>query len=99
LPQHDPRVKVFLAGTIDTGNSVDWQAQLAEALAEEDVMLLNPQLGLHAKGNKLVVYCEEGYSRKGNVDIVCERYKVLRVSSIDALAAHIKNKIQFYFWK
>lgn len=149
LPQHDPRVKVFLAGTIDMGNSVDWQAQLAEALAEEDVMLLNPrrddwnkewlpvadnphfrqqvewelaalekadvivmyfaatsqspvtllELGLHAKGNKLVVYCEEGYFRKGNVDIVCERYRVLRVSSIDALAAHIKNKIQFYFWK
>ena len=31
------------------------------------------ELGLHAKDEKMVVYCPEGFWRKGNVDIVCER--------------------------
>lgn len=144
IPQDDSRVKVFLAGTIDMGNSVDWQAQLAEALADEAVILLNPrrddwnkewlpvadnphfrqqvewelaaleqadiivmyfaatsqspvtllELGLHAKSHKLIVYCADGYFRKGNVDIVCERYGVVQAASIEGLTEHIKNKLR-----
>lgn len=34
------------------------------------------ELGLHARSGKMVVSCPDGYWRKGNVDIVCERYGV-----------------------
>lgn len=34
---------VFLAGTIDNGNSVDWQAEVAEALKGTSVDLYNPR--------------------------------------------------------
>lgn len=37
------KVKIFLAGTIDMGNSVDWQAQTLKALAEYPVSIYNPR--------------------------------------------------------
>lgn len=39
----DDRLKVFLAGSIDMGGSSDWQAEVARALADEGVVLLNPR--------------------------------------------------------
>ena len=112
--------KLFLAGTIEMGQSRDWQQETVEALEDMDVLLLNPrrddfdpnaeqsiqddyfrgqvkwelkaledadaillyfisttkspisllELGLFGRTGKLVVCCEEGYWRKGNVDIV-----------------------------
>ena len=40
------------------------------------------ELGLFAKDftKKMVVYCPEGYFRKGNVDIVCQRYRIPVIS-------------------
>lgn len=43
------------------------------------------ELGLHAKSKKLIVYCPEGFWRKGNVDIVCEKYGIKQVESVDEL--------------
>ena len=37
------RPLIFLGGTIDMGNSIDWQAQTAEALKDEHAILLNPR--------------------------------------------------------
>ena len=34
------------------------------------------ELGLYAKTGKLTVVCPDGFSRKGNVDIVCDRYNI-----------------------
>jgi len=34
---------VFLAGTIDNGNSVDWQSELEQALSSKDILILNPR--------------------------------------------------------
>lgn len=41
------------------------------------------ELGLYAESKKLVVFCPEGYARKGNVDIVCRRFGVTAASSWD----------------
>lgn len=41
--QDHPDFVVFLAGTIDMGDSVDWQAKLTEELKGEDIMILNPR--------------------------------------------------------
>ncbi|PHN02938.1 nucleoside 2-deoxyribosyltransferase domain-containing protein [Flavilitoribacter nigricans] len=34
------------------------------------------ELGLHARSGKLLVCCPDGFWRKGNVEIVCERYTI-----------------------
>ena len=40
--------------------------------------------------NKFVV-CDEGYHKKGNVDIVCDRYGVTQFDALDIAINHIKT--------
>ena len=118
------REAVFLAGTIDNGDSVDWQLEVTEALSEKDVLILNPrrdawdsswkqsidnpqfkeqveweldgleaasiiflyfapgskspisllEFGLHVRDKKVIVVCPDGFWRKGNIEVVCNRY-------------------------
>lgn len=50
------------------------------------------ELGLFAQSGKLVVCCPEGFWRKGNIDIVCERFKIKQVNTIEEIINHIKYK-------
>ena len=70
---------------------VEWELRAQEGA---DLILLNfdpetkspitlLELGLFRK--KCVVRCPEGFYRKGNVDLVCERYGILMVETIDEL--------------
>lgn len=134
---------VFLGGTIDMGNSADWQQEIAAALEHcSDMVLLNPrrkswdssweqradnpvfceqvlweldglecsnaaviylapeskspisllELGLYALTNKVIVCCPEGFYRKGNVDIVCNRYGIMQVDNLALLAEEIDQR-------
>jgi Nucleoside 2-deoxyribosyltransferase like len=49
------------------------------------------ELGLFGRGKDkdVVVCCPPCYWRKGNVDIVCKRYKITQVENIDQLANYI----------
>lgn len=49
------------------------------------------ELGLHASSGKLTVCCPDGFWRKGNVDIVCNRYGIRRVSSLEDLIGYAKS--------
>jgi len=127
---------IFLAGTIDMGDSVDWQADTIwmienyrpsqynifnprradwdssweqefenpyfyqqvnwelNAIDEADMVLLylkggsqSPisllELGiLTAKPKKTIVVCDDDFWRKGNVDVVCDRYRIPIFESI-----------------
>ena len=48
------------------------------------------ELGLAARTGKAVVCCPAGYWRKGNVDVVCAKYGVPTVSSLEALAQFLR---------
>lgn len=50
------------------------------------------ELGLFAASGKLVVCCPDGYWRKGNVEVVCDRYHIPLVSSLNDLVAAIQTK-------
>lgn len=74
---------------------VNWELNCLE-LCETIVFVFDPnglspvtllELGLFAKSQTraLAVVCPEGYWRKGNVDIVCARYKIPMYTSIDNL--------------
>ena|SRR5215510_14963594 len=47
------------------------------------------ELGLFARSGKLIVYCPEGFWRKGNVDIVCTKYGVEQAESLNELVERI----------
>lgn len=53
------------------------------------------ELGLIADFHKdtTLVCCPQGFWRKGNVDIVCERYQIEQVPTLDALINRAKNYI------
>jgi hypothetical protein len=51
------------------------------------------ELGLFARSQKLIVCCPDGYFRKGNVDIVCDKYKIPTTPSLSDLINQIKNKL------
>jgi hypothetical protein len=136
---------VFLQGTIDMGNSVDWQSQIVQHWSDlPDLIVLNPrrddwdsswvqnkenpqfreqvtwelvgqenadlialylapesqspvslmEFGLFAHYGKIIVCCPDGFYRKGNVDIVCERYKIPQVATLEELAEDIKKRVE-----
>ena len=63
---------------------VNWELDMLED-ADIIVMYFDPatkspisllELGLYARSKKLIVCCPDGFWRKGNVRVVCERYKI-----------------------
>jgi hypothetical protein len=141
IPDREP--SVFLAGSIAMGQVEPWQAEVEKALADLDVVILNPrrdawdaswvqsidhpqfreqvewelagqeradviamyfapatrapvtllELGLFARSGKVVVCCPDGFWRKGNVEVVCARYHVPLVSSLEALIARVRQQL------
>jgi nucleoside 2-deoxyribosyltransferase-like protein len=80
---------------------VEWELQRLE---EADVIALyfeagsmSPisllELGLHARSRKLIVYCPEGFYRKGNVDVTCGRYGVPVVESVEEFVLEVKKRL------
>lgn len=81
---------------------VTWELNAMD-MAEIILMYFDPktkspisllELGLYAEKSKLLVCCPEGFWRKGNVDIVCERYEINTISEeefsdINELLFHI----------
>jgi len=50
------------------------------------------ETGIFHKKN-MIVCCPEGFYRKGNIDIVCTRYNILKVESIDSLISYIRAEL------
>lgn len=47
------------------------------------------ELGLFAHTDKLIVCCPEGFWRKGNVDIVCNKYHIKQTNTLEELIIEI----------
>ncbi|KND51408.1 MAG: hypothetical protein ABA06_03810 [Parcubacteria bacterium C7867-001] len=71
---------------------VEWELEGLER-AEKILMYLDPttkspvsmiELGLFGKeSGKLIMICPKGFWRKGNIDIVCERYGITQVDTLE----------------
>lgn len=89
---------------IDNDNFVEqviWELTSLE-MAQIVIMYFDPntkspisllELGLHAKEQKLVVLCPEGFWKKGNVDIVCDYYSINQVDTFDELIEFIRATV------
>ena len=78
---------------------VNWELN-GLAFATHIIMYLDPltkspisllELGIHADSGKLRVICPEGFYRKGNVDIVCHKYKIPQFDTLEAAIDNIFN--------
>jgi hypothetical protein len=138
---------IFLAGTIELGNSVDWQSEAINSiisrlgvginifnprrkdwdsswvqsienpnfyrqvdwelraldLADYILMFFDPkskspisllELGLYATSKKMMVVCPNGFWRKGNVEMVCEKYNIPLFTAIDLAIYRLEYKIK-----
>ncbi|MCH2042580.1 MAG: nucleoside 2-deoxyribosyltransferase domain-containing protein [Saprospiraceae bacterium] len=80
---------------------VDWEL---DALGQADLIFFyfapktkSPisllELGLFANSTKVIVCCPNGFWRKGNVDIVCQRHHIPQVDNLEDGIKLIKTKI------
>jgi len=78
---------------------VEWEL---EGLEKADIIIMyfaantySPisllELGLHARTNKLIVYCENNFWRKGNVELVCRKYGITQARSWEELLTWVRN--------
>jgi hypothetical protein len=78
---------------------VEWELEALE-IADWIVMYFDPktlspisliELGLHAREQKLIVICPDGFWKKGNVDITCAYYNIKQIDSIDKFIEMLNN--------
>lgn len=145
IEERKVQLSIFLAGTIDMGNSEDWQTEFTkyfseytklsfynprreswdnsweqkyenpqfyqqvnwelDALERADYIVLNLlpdskspitllELGLFAKSGKLLVCCPDEFYRSGNIQIVCDKYRIPLYKNLTELKKDLKNAIK-----
>jgi hypothetical protein len=83
---------------------VEWELHKQE-LADVVVIYFHPatqapisllEFGLAARSpGKTIVVCPEGYWKRGNVQIVCKRYEIEMVDSVDELREAVVKKLYY----
>lgn len=51
------------------------------------------ELGLHARGGRVIVGCPYGYWRRGNLEVVCDRYGVPLVAAWDPFVVAVRSRL------
>lgn len=91
------------AGNEKFAGQVNWELDGLEA-ADIHVFYFEPggkspvtmlELGMSIPTSKVVlVCCPDGFWRKGNIDIVCDRYGIKQVEDLDSLISVIKQWVK-----
>jgi hypothetical protein len=83
----------------DFRHQVEWELDALER-ADLILMYLAPQtqspislleLGLFARSKKLLVACPPGFWRRGNVEVVCHRFGITLLNSLEELIASARS--------
>lgn len=82
-------------------SQVEWEmdhAKMADVIAfyfkpgtKTPITLL--ELGMYAGTGKAVVCCPEGFYKKGNVQIVCQRYQIDLLENLDELKTAVEKRL------
>jgi len=89
--KHDARFRGQVEWELDGLDRADVVAMWFAPGSHAPVTLL--ELGLTARSGKALVGCPDGFWRKGNVDIVCERLAVPVVADFEALVAATRARV------
>ncbi len=80
---------------------VEWELN-SQTLADYIIMYFDPntkspisllETGLFAHDKKLLIVCPEGFWRKGNVDIVSEKYNIPQFETLEKLVEYLIQTI------
>lgn len=88
---NNPQFYEQVTWELDMLNKCDYIIMYFDPNTKSPISLL--ELGLYANSGKLLVCCPEGFWRKGNVDIVCQRYNIPVFKNIDTTLIELKNRI------
>lgn len=83
----EPRFREQVEWELDALDRADAIAMWLAPETKAPISLL--ELGLHARGGKLVVGCPDGYWRRGNVEVVCARHAIPLVGDWPAFVAAV----------
>ena len=83
----NPQFKEQVTWELNALEKADIIIMFFAAKTKSPISLL--ELGLFAQSGKLKVVVEEEFWRKGNVDIVCERYNIRQFKSLEELTEHL----------
>ncbi|KAK8185213.1 uncharacterized protein BKA78DRAFT_231567, partial [Phyllosticta capitalensis] len=87
----DPRFKEQVVWELDCQDRADVIAMNFDKKTMSPITLM--ELGLYAGSGKLVVACPDGYWRRGNVQVVCDRFGIELLESLDELIENVKGKL------
>lgn len=51
------------------------------------------ELGLHATQGKCLMVCPDGFWRKGNIDIICERNAIPQFETLEACTDYLRTQV------
>jgi hypothetical protein len=51
------------------------------------------EVGLHAQSGKMLLCCPDGFWRKGNIEIVCDRYDIPLLNDFSGLIDALKERL------
>lgn len=51
------------------------------------------ELGMYAETGKAIVCCPSGFYKKGNVQMVCLRYNITLLDTLDSLKEHVRGRL------
>ncbi|KAJ7610793.1 hypothetical protein FB45DRAFT_324608 [Roridomyces roridus] len=88
----NPTFKTQVEWELDGQDAADVIAMYLHPDTKAPISLL--ELGLYAPSGKMIVCCPEGFYRRGNVQIVCARFGIELVDSIDELTQRVIEKLQ-----
>ena len=85
----DPRFSEQVSWELDMLEAADVVVMYLAHGTKSPVSLL--ELGLCARSGKLKVCCPEGFWRRGNVEMVCRRYRIPLFETMDDLIADLRH--------
>ena len=51
------------------------------------------ELGMYSGTGKVVVCCPPGFYKKGNIQMVCLRYNITLLETLDQLKEHVRERL------
>ena len=85
----DPNFNFQVNWELDGLKKADIIFMYFDPISKSPISLL--ETGLHAKDEKMIVCCPDGFYRKGNVEIVCFRENIPLFNSFEESLAALKN--------
>lgn len=85
----NPNFKTQVNWELDALEQADYIIMFFDGNTKSPISLL--EFGLHAKSNKLLVVCEHHFWRKGNIDVVCEKYNINQFQNLNEVLDYLKR--------